>query len=122
VPYPTDKTTTVTAAATDGTPVTLTVPAGPLPSVADAERLRALYREHVNHPTGHWKGPAWAIVPEAVADDVAEAMDFHGSLVDHRESSGAGAVYGTRITDGGTYVMGAGKVLLESHGYWAHGF
>lgn len=68
-----------------------------------ADYLRKLYRKHVQHPEGHWKGAAIAVVSLEVANDVAEAMDFHGSLVDDRYTEN-------------------GKTILISAGYWAHGF
>jgi hypothetical protein len=52
-----------------------------------------------------WKGPCYANVPATIADDVAEAMDFMGAIVDSRET----------CTDGVT-------VALFSRGYRAHGF
>ncbi len=68
-----------------------------------ANKLRSLYNEYVKHPEGHWKGKAFAIVPKEIASQVADAMDFMGSLVDCE----------TPIGD---------QVLLKSAGYWAHGF
>ena len=68
-----------------------------------ADKLRSLYNEHVKHPEGHWKGKAFAIVPKEIARQVANAMDFMGSLVDSE----------TEIGD---------KVKIVSAGYWAHGF
>ncbi len=74
-----------------------------------ADRLRSLYNEHVK-PTGrgalagHWKGPCRAVVPAELADEVAVAMNFMGSLVDS------------------TRVLRSGRVELRSRGYWAHGF
>ena len=68
-----------------------------------ADRLRALYTEHVTHPDGHWKGSARAVVPKEIADEVQKAMNFMGSLVDSRQEV-------------------EGWVLLTSLGYWAHGF
>ena len=76
---------------------------------ARAEYLRAIYREHVHHPAtpknpaGHWKGRAEAIVPNNLADDLAEAMAFVGSIVDFRGTDGT-------------------RTALVSKGYWAHGF
>lgn len=76
-----------------------------LPTQERAEYLRKLYNDHVKHPDGHWKGRAIArLVPPELADDVAEAMDFFGSIVDERRSAYAGTV------------------TLFSRGYWAHGF
>lgn len=91
------------------TPITLVVPAS-IPSEDRSDVLRRLYREHVRPlPFGpkqetHWKGPCAAEVPAAIADDVAEAMDFHGSIVDDRRT------------------LPNGHVRLYSEGYWAHGF
>jgi len=70
-----------------------------------AEKLCKLYSQHVRHPDGHWKGFAEAEVPFDIADDVAEAMGYHGSIVDFRAVNEA-----------------AGTVILTSQGYWAHGF
>lgn len=82
--------------------VTITVPTD-LPTADRAEYLRALWTTHVKCGE-HWKGPCYANVPEAIADDVAEAMEFMGAIVDSRDP----------ITTGG--------VALFSKGYWAHGF
>lgn len=82
--------------------VTIIVPSN-IPSNDRAEVLRELYSKHVKHNTGNWKGPCWALVPEEVADDVADAMNFMGSIVDDRNAI-------------------PGQVLLSSKGYWAHGF
>ena len=64
-----------------------------------------LYNQHVRHPDGHWKGRAECIVPFEIADDVAAAMNFFGSIVDFRQDTGCGQ-----------------PVVLISKGYWAHGF
>ena len=88
--------------ADDGTEITVIVPTQ-LPTEERGEQLRALYTERVTHPGGDWKGLAVAVVPPELADDVAEAMDFHGSIVDRRTTEGD-------------------LVRLESDGYWAHGF
>lgn len=69
-----------------------------------AEYLHELYKKWVTHPDGHWKGPAIATVPAHLANDVAEAMDFMGSVVDRRTP------------------MDGGRYELYSDGYWAHGF
>jgi len=90
-------------------PITLVVPAN-LPSPARSEILKQLYKDHVKPlPFGskqetHWKGPCIAEVPAVIANDVAEAMDFHGSIVDARRD------------------LPDGLVRLFSEGYWAHGF
>jgi len=70
-----------------------------------ADELRALYNTHVV-PTGRygWKGPVKAKVTPALAADVAEAMNFIGSLVDSK------------------HILKSGMVVLRSTGYWAHGF
>lgn len=92
------------------TRITIIVPAD-LPSNERAEYLRTLYKEHVRHPEtpinpeGHWKGRAEAIVSSEIADDVAEAMEFVGSIIDFRGESPDGE-----------------RVALVSKGYWAHGF
>ncbi len=88
--------------ADDGTLVNIEVPLN-LPSEERAEELRELYTKHVKHNEGHWKGPCWAVVPTELADDVAEAMNFMGSIVDARNEF-------------------VGSVLLSSRGYSAHGF
>jgi len=104
------ETKTVTATATDGTRLELVVPTD-LPGNERAGYLRTLYKEHVRHPktpanpTGNWKGRADAIVPAELAADVAEAMEFVGSIVDFRGTSADGK-----------------RVALISKGYWAHGF
>ena len=81
----------------------LIVPAT-LPSNDRAEYLQKLYQEHVVYAKGDWKGPNAALVPANLADDVAEAMEFMGALVD------------TRVTNT------RGTVALYSKGYRAHGF
>lgn len=93
----------VVARAETGEPVALVVPAD-VPSNERADELRRLYEQHVRHREGHWKGFAEAVVPKALAGDVAEAMNFMGSIVDGEEPE-----------DGG-------NVRLWSRGYWAHGF
>lgn len=82
--------------------ITIIVPSN-TPSNDRAEVLREMYNKHVKHNDGHWKGPCWAVVPTEIADDVAEAMNFMGSIVDARNEF-------------------VGSVLLSSRGYWAHGF
>lgn len=71
---------------------------------AHANILRTIYSAHVTHPDGHWKGRAVAVVPAGIADTVADAMNFMGSIVDRRET------------------MAGGRVALLSDGYWSHGF
>lgn len=56
--------------------------------------------------SGAQLGPCYANVPADIADDVAEAMDFMGAIVDDRRP----------ITDG------SGRIALFSRGYRAHGF
>ncbi len=70
----------------------------------EVSSLREAYRKHVQHPDGHWKGRAVAVVDPEIKHLVWRSMDFHGSLVDH------------------SYVDQNGKVVLISDGYWAHGF
>lgn len=90
-------------------PITLVVPAS-IPSTDRSDTLRKLYSEHVKPlPFGpkkemHWKGPCAAEVPAAIANDVADAMNFMGSLVDDQRA------------------LPGGLVRLYSEGYWAHGF
>ena len=55
-------------------------------------------------PEFGWKGEVSATVPAAIADDVAEAMNFVGALVDDEQE------------------LEDGSVRLWSEGYWAHGF
>lgn len=74
-----------------------------IPTPERGRVLRDLYNKWVLHPDGAWKGPAVAEVPAKLANDVAEAMDFMGSIVDERTKVG-------------------NKVRLYSKGYWAHGF
>lgn len=89
--------------------ITMVVPAS-VPGPDRSELLRRLYREHVRPlPFGpkketHWKGPCAAEVPTEIADDVAEAMSFMGSIVDDQRD------------------LPSGRVRLYSEGYWAHGF
>jgi len=70
-----------------------------------AETLRAIYRHAVQHPEGHWKGKAVAMVATDSADLVEHAMNFMGSIVDQRLP-----------------LAGGKRVALISEGYWAHGF
>ena len=60
-----------------------------------AATLRALYREHVEHPHGdkNWQRGAEALVPAEIADDVAEAMGFVGSAVAERRDRSNGLVF-----------------------------
>lgn len=98
------ETKTVQVTSEEGTVIDLVVPTE-LPDQDRAVYLRKLYNEHVKHPDGHWKGRAIArLVPADLADDVAEAMDFVGSIVDQRRPAYAGTV------------------TLFSTGYWAHDF
>jgi hypothetical protein len=89
--------------------ITMVIPAS-IPSQDRSTLLRQLYGEHVKPlPFGpkretHWKGPCAAEVPAAIADDVTEAMDFMGAIVDDRRD------------------LPGGRVRLYSEGYWAHGF
>jgi hypothetical protein len=85
--------------------ITIVVPQD-LPGPARCAELHALYVEHVKptQPGGHWKGACQAEVDAAVAADVREAMDFHGSIVDSE------------------LALPGGRVRLFSEGYWAHGF
>ena len=92
---------TITITVGDG--LLLTVPKN-VPSNERASYLRALYDKHVSHPDDHWKGRAVAKVNADIADDVAESMDFMGSIVDSRQT------------------MKGGLIKLYSDGYWAHGF
>lgn len=90
-------------------PLTLVVPAI-VPGPDRSTLLQQLYKEHVRPlPFGpkrevHWKGPCAAEVSATIADDVAQAMDFMGSIVDDRRD------------------LPGGRVRLYSEGYWAHGF
>ena len=76
------------------------------PTTKRCDQLREVYTEHVKSlgEDGHWKDECEAVVPAELADDVREAMDFHGSLVDDEET------------------LADGRVRLFSEGYWAHGF
>jgi hypothetical protein len=100
-------TQTVNLKSETGENIAINVPSS-LPTEARAEELRALWDAHVVELDGHWKGRVKAVVHETIADDVAEAMEFMGALVDFR-----------RLTSSGPM---AGFVLLKSNGYWAHGF
>lgn len=103
----TNNTIRTTVTATDGTELTIRIPAEPLPSQDRGARLRALYNEHVKpvKPGDSWKAACYAEVEPQLADDVAEAMGFMGSIVDKPRC-----------------VLASGLVRLESAGYWAHGF
>ena len=98
------KTTTVQATTTEGQTMDLTIPAS-LPSNERADYLRGLWDAHVAELDDHWKGRVQAVVTNDLADDVAEAMEFMGALVDKREAMGGGR-----------------KTWIFSQGYWAHGF
>jgi len=89
--------------ATDGSTVSLVVPTD-LPRPERAEYLRRLWTEHVRELDGSWKGRVLARVAPELADDMAEALEFMGALVDKREA------------------LPSGRVSLYSEGYWAHGF
>ena len=113
-------TTTVTMKAEDGTLHKVTVPTH-VPTNERADYLRSLVSKHMVSP-GHWKGPAAAVVPAELADDMAEAMEFIGALIDFREPSN-----GIRwmVTDGHKIAhleCPKGTVRLYSRGYWANGF
>ena len=93
---------------TEGTKIPVSAPVS-LPSQERAEELRALYQQHVKHlDRCTSKGSCYARVPKELADDVAEAMNFMGSLVDVECPYGKGSVMD--------------NVYLYSRGYWAHGF
>ena len=97
------ETKTLTLVATDGTPVKVNVPTTLL-SEERGDYLRGLFSKYVFELDGHWKGRVKATVPTTLADDVAEAMEFMGALVDKRSD------------------VGMGVTALFSEGYWAHGF
>jgi hypothetical protein len=86
-------------------PVEVTFPVN-LPSDDRCDYLQTLWSTHVKFAGQDWKGPCYANVPGEIADDVAEAMEFMGAIVDTRNP----------ITDG------SGQVALFSKGYRAHGF
>ena len=72
-----------------------------------AEYMREVYKQYVV-PTGkdgHWKGPVKAEAPNEMVDDVIDAMNFIGSLVDDVQTLKSRPV-----------------TVLRSRGYWAHGF
>lgn len=97
-------TQTIQAKTTDGDTIEIAVPIDSLPTEERAEELRALFAEHVRELDDDWKGRVLARVPATIADDVAEAMDFMGAIVDERK------------------VLPSGRVHLYSNGYRAHGF
>jgi hypothetical protein len=68
------------------------------------EYLRELFRTHLVHLEDHWKAAVEAVVPTDMADDMADAMNFMGALVDAE------------------FEAPGGNVRLVSDGYWAHGF
>lgn len=72
--------------------------------LSSEKRWEKLYEDYVTHPDGHWKGRAVALAPNGLADDIRDAMDFMGSLVDEE----------VQLENGWT--------LLASAGYWARGF
>lgn len=85
--------------------VKITMPAD-VPSPDRAAALTSLYHQHVKPttPGSDWRTACAAEVPAAIVDDVAEAMEFMGSIVDDRRE------------------LTGGRVRLYSEGYWAHGF
>ncbi|NIQ97061.1 MAG: hypothetical protein GWN87_24955 [Desulfuromonadales bacterium] len=97
-------TMTVNLTSTDGDEIAVNVPTS-LPTEERAEELRRLWDRHVVELDGHWKGPVKAVVRPEIADDVAEAMNFMGAIVDDRYRSNLGRA-----------------ITLKSRGYWAHGF
>jgi len=74
--------------------------------IQHARRMRSVYKRHVKTLVdgANWRGPCQATVDLPDIDDVREAMNFMGSLVD------------TETT------LPSGRVRLTSRGYWAHGF
>lgn len=76
------------------------------PTAKRADELRELFQKHVKALESEfgWKGAVEAVVPEAIAADVAEAMSFVGALVDEEDE------------------LDDGTVRIYSAGYWAHGF
>jgi len=77
----------------------------PMPTQEWAEELSKLFDEHVKQlqPEIGWKGPCEAVVPTELRDDVTEAMNHVGALVDLEEDHEDG-------------------VRIFSKGYLAHGF
>ncbi len=107
----------------DGETIKLVVPTN-LPSNARAEQLRAIYNEHVRH-LDDWKGRAVACVPAEIADDVCEAMNFMGSLVDVKRVCVDNVPFRLGYKGNGTPVdieKKVGLILIWSRGYRAHGF
>ena len=100
--YEPHETKTVTVKAESGMDVTLVLPTS-VQTEARAKYLRGLWDEHVKHLDGHWKGRVEASVPNELAEDMAEAMEFLGAIVASTEESG-------------------GETTLKSNGYWANGF
>ena len=105
------ETKNVTVVATDGTPITLAVPTT-IPTEERAEYLRALFGGKVAEclmyfpgaERGEWRGPVYAVCPSTLVEDVKEALEFMGALVDRVLS------------------LPDGRVTVMSDGYWAHGF
>src|SRR3990172_6615812 len=95
----------VTVKCDDGSLVDLVVPTD-LPTEERAEELRTAYSKYVStvEAGACWKAACHALVPEAEAATVAEAMSFMGSEVDERTE------------------LPGGLVHLFSKGYWAHGY
>jgi hypothetical protein len=91
--------------AIEGCPVKLVVPTS-IPSDKRFEYLEGLWREHVRLMDGDdWKGRVNAVVPSNLANDMAEAMENNGALIDKRVN----------------FLMGH-MTYLYSNGYRAHGF
>jgi hypothetical protein len=93
----------ITVKTTDGQEIEIGIPTN-IPSNKDARTFQYLWDRFVVELEGHWKGPVSAVVPADQADQVADAMDFHGAIVDERTP------------------LRSGQVKLYSRGYWAHGF
>ncbi|KKN10589.1 hypothetical protein LCGC14_1035010 [marine sediment metagenome] len=96
------ETTTIIVTAEDGQAVKLIVPTE-VPTNEQAAQFDELWKAHVVTLDDHWKGRVEARVPIAIADAVAEAMNFYGAIVDEFSETG-------------------GAARLFSRGYWAHGF
>jgi hypothetical protein len=115
------KTKVVKALTTDGNEIDLVVPED-IPDEERAEWLRELVGLFHTPTQGHWKGVAYAVVPDSVAFDMADAMNFIGSLVDGTYEGPRRVNVAAEGEEANVVFVPAGSTLIFSLGYWHHGF
>lgn len=116
-----DKTKTVKALTTDGDEIDLVVP-DDLPDEDRSEWLRELVEIFHTPTQGHWKGVAYALVPDSVATDMTDAMDFVGSIVDASFEGPRRVNVAVEGETANVVFVPDGSTLVFSLGYWHHGF